>query len=107
MHSIAVHRVEEQHCRQLGSAIEKEAIRVVAVVNPNNWLFLPAYKHLRKRMLRVFTWRAAARLGPGAFEGISGEIVNVALLVISSHRPADDARMSALDATPNTSPGST
>lgn len=72
---------------------------VAAVVNPNNWLFLPAYKHLRKRMLRVFTWRAAARLGPGAFEGISGEVVNVALLVISGDHPARDAAMAALDAT--------
>lgn len=50
-------------------------------------------------MLQVFTWRAAARLGPGAFEGISGEIVNVALLVISSDHPTDDASMAALDAT--------
>jgi hypothetical protein len=71
---------------------------VVAVVNPNNWLFLPAYKHLRKRMLSVFAWRVTARLGSGAFEGISGEVVNIALLVISNDLPARDAKMAALDA---------
>lgn len=72
---------------------------VAAVVNPNNWLFLPAYKHLRTRLLRIFTWRAAARLGPGAFEGISGEVVNVALLIMSNEHPVRDTTMAALDTT--------
>ena len=72
---------------------------VIAIVSPNNWLFLPTYKHLRKRLLQAYTWLAAARLGPGAFEGISGEVVNVALVVISSDYPAKESSMAVLDAT--------
>lgn len=61
-----------------------------ALVTPQNWLFLGSYKNLRERLLSSVTWDWVARLGPGAFETIGGEIVNAALL--SSTRNEPDGR---------------
>ncbi len=55
----------------------------VSIVLPQNWLFLVSYKKLRQKLLRNDTWRLVARLGPGAFETISGEVVQAVLLTIS------------------------
>ena len=64
-----------------------------ALVTPHNWLFLGSYKALRERLLRQVTWNAVARLGPGAFETITGEVVNVDLL---THTAAKLARGSCV-----------
>src|SRR5690606_13365612 len=40
----------------------------VSVVIPQNWQFLPRYKHLRKSLLKNETWNFIARLGPKAFQ---------------------------------------
>jgi len=55
-----------------------------ALVVPQNWLFLTSYKKFRKRLLKTRCWDLLAKLGPAAFETISGEVVNVALIVISA-----------------------
>jgi hypothetical protein len=59
-----------------------------ALVTPQNWLFLGPYKKLRKKLLERATWRTAARLGARAFETITGEVVNVALLLIGRSSPS-------------------
>ena len=51
-----------------------------SLVLPQNWLFLKSYKKLRERLLKTETWHLLARLGPGAFETISGEVVKAILL---------------------------
>jgi hypothetical protein len=68
-----------------------------ALVTPQNWLFLTSYKKLRERLLTDRQWNLVARLGPRAFETISGEVVNVALLGIGADEPPDDHRMAGLD----------
>ncbi|MDE2872377.1 MAG: SAM-dependent DNA methyltransferase [Gemmatimonadota bacterium] len=68
-----------------------------AVVSPQNWLFLKTYRKLRERLLTGRTWNMVARLGPGAFETVSGEVVNVALDVISAGRPDRDWEMAGVD----------
>ena len=68
-----------------------------AVVVPRNWLFLKTYGRLRERLLREETWRLDARLGPGAFETISGHVVNVAMTVLSAGVPHEAWRMAGLD----------
>lgn len=65
-----------------------QATGTVAAVTPLNWLFLARYESMRKSILRNLTWNAAARLGPGAFETIGGHVVSVALVAITSGRPA-------------------
>ncbi len=68
-----------------------------ALVTPQNWLFLTTYKKLRETLLKERTWNAVARLGPRAFETISGEVVNVVLLAISAVKPANAATMVGVD----------
>jgi type I restriction-modification system DNA methylase subunit len=56
----------------------------VALVTPQNWLFLTTYTKLRTLLLEKRQWNLVARLGPGAFETISGHVVNVALPMITA-----------------------
>ncbi|BCU82862.1 hypothetical protein JIR001_26450 [Polycladomyces abyssicola] len=70
----------------------------VAVVIPQNWTFLATYKAFRSRLLNTQQWNLLAKLGPGAFETISGEVVNVALCVISASEPPDDHMFYGIDA---------
>jgi hypothetical protein len=54
-----------------------------SIVLPQNWLFLTSYKLFREKLLRNATWHLIARLGPGAFETISGEVVKAILINLS------------------------
>ena len=54
-----------------------------SLVLPQNWLFLYSYRKLREKLLKTETWHLLARLGPGAFETISGEVVKAILLTLS------------------------
>ena len=54
-----------------------------SIVLPQNWLFLTSYKKFREKLLKSDTWHLIARLGPGAFETISGEVVKAILINIS------------------------
>ena len=58
-----------------------------SLVLPQNWLFLTSYRKLRKKILKTETWHLLARLGPGAFETISGEVVKAILLTLSRGHP--------------------
>ena len=54
-----------------------------SIVLPQNWLFLTSYKNFREKLLKNDTWHLIARLGPGAFETISGEVVKAILISLS------------------------
>ena len=54
----------------------------VSLVLPQNWLFSATYQKFREKLLQNDTWQFLGRLGPGAFETISGEVVNAILLSI-------------------------
>jgi len=58
-----------------------------SIVLPQNWLFLTTYTKLRAKILREKTWHLLARLGSGAFDTISGEVVKAILLTISCRNP--------------------
>ena len=76
----------------------------VAAVTSQTWLFLTSYKDLREKLLQRRTWNLVARLGTGAFETISGHVVNVALPVISSAKPSEAAAIAGVDASPASTP---
>lgn len=57
---------------------------VSGIVLPQNWLFLPGFKHLRKQLLETSRWRWVVRLGSGAFETISGEVVKAILIIVEN-----------------------
>ena len=54
-----------------------------SIVLPQNWLFLTSYKKFREKLLTNDTWHLIARLGPSAFETISGEVVKAILICLS------------------------
>lgn len=60
---------------------------VAQIVMPQNWLFLTSYKAQRESLLKSVGWNLLARLGPGAFETITGEVVNVILLTQTNTKP--------------------
>ncbi|GHO73962.1 hypothetical protein KSD_17330 [Ktedonobacter sp. SOSP1-85] len=68
-----------------------------AIVTPQNWLFLNSYKKMRLRLIREQTWNHIDRLGTGAFETISGEIVNIALLIMTNQSPTEEQVITGMD----------
>jgi len=69
----------------------------IALVTPQSWLFQSDYTKLRDLTLRERTWNMIARLGPRAFETITGEVVNVALLTITAAKPSSSATIAGVD----------
>lgn len=69
----------------------------VALVTPQNWLFLATYKSLRQSLLTNSTWSHATRLGSGAFETISGEVVKASLVALSRCQPTSSSAFFAQD----------
>ncbi|MDR1039964.1 MAG: N-6 DNA methylase [Deltaproteobacteria bacterium] len=55
-----------------------------AVVMLQNWLFQKTFRSVREKLLGQAAWHLLVRLGSGAFETIGGEVVKVALLVLSN-----------------------
>jgi len=68
-----------------------------ALVAPQSWLFLAAYRKLRARLLADDCFNLVARLGPRAFGAISGEVVNVSLVLISGTPPGLGHRVAGVD----------
>lgn len=58
----------------------------VSIVLPQNWLFLTRYRRFRESLLRSETWNLLAKLGSGAFETITGEVVKAILLCLNCGR---------------------
>lgn len=67
------------------------------IVLPQNWLFLTSYKKFREKLLTEQTWNLIARLGPRAFETISGEVVQAILITLSKGAAAKGALLHGLD----------
>lgn len=71
---------------------------VVQIVMPQNWLFLTSYRRQRESLLKRVQWNLLARLGPGAFETISGEVVQAILLTQTPLSAREDLLLSGIDA---------
>jgi hypothetical protein len=70
---------------------------VMACVTPQNWLFLNDYKGIRKKLLNQNQWLFALRLGAGAFETITGEVVKASLVAIGKAAPGKEGAFFAAD----------
>lgn len=75
-----------------------------ALVTPQNWLFLARYRKLREELLEHDLWSFALRLGPGAFETISGEVVKASLLALTRIKPSADAQFAGMDVASESDP---
>ena len=70
---------------------------VAQVVMPQNWLFLSSYTEQRRGLLASRRLDLVARLGTGAFEVITGWVVNILLLTACASRPSGKHTISAVD----------
>ncbi|MFZ4625310.1 MAG: Eco57I restriction-modification methylase domain-containing protein, partial [Rhodoferax sp.] len=70
----------------------------VSFVMPQNWLFLGRQKAHREYLLRNASWHMLARLGSGAFETITGEVVNAILLTLTRNKPDESQCFRGIDA---------
>lgn len=75
------------------------------IVLPQNWLFLTSYKKFREKLLTEQTWNLIARLGPRAFETISGEVVQAILITLSKGVAPKEALLRGVDVSFLNSPG--
>ena len=69
-----------------------------AVVTPQSWLFQTTYRDFRETLLKRRKWNVVGRLGPGAFDTITGHVVNVALNIFSEGRGDRGWEMAGVDA---------
>jgi hypothetical protein len=69
----------------------------VGVVSPQSWLLQAKYRDVREKFLRSMQWNLVSRLGTGAFETISGEVVNVMLGLLSNTQPSPDHCCNCID----------
>lgn len=70
---------------------------VVLAVSPASWLQSGSYEALRRSFLTDTSIGLLAKLGTGAFDGISGEVVNVVLTVSEKMSPAATHMLSGID----------
>lgn len=68
------------------------------VVIPQNWLFSHSFEKFRQYLLSTCSWNSIARLGAGAFQEISGEVVNVVLMTLSNNKPCVGHQFWGVDA---------
>ncbi|SCZ33319.1 MULTISPECIES: Eco57I restriction-modification methylase domain-containing protein [unclassified Pseudomonas] len=69
---------------------------VVQVVMPQNWLFLPTYRHQRRHLLNKVTWGLVALLGSKAFQTPMWDF-NVQLLTLLNEKPPADVQLRGID----------
>jgi hypothetical protein len=71
----------------------------IAVVTPQNWLFLGAYKELRGSLLKETTFDAIAALGEHAFESPQAAGAFPAAVIVTAAKPTLGHEFLVLDAT--------
>jgi hypothetical protein len=82
-----------ERCRGFGD--EKG---VSAVVSQQKWLFSKSFTNMREHVLRRNYVSMVSPLGVGAFETISGEMVNVALHILENGRSEEEEIITGIDA---------
>ena len=60
---------------------------VLALVTPQNWLFLGSYAQLRQQLLRQITWKSVVKLGEGGFSSSQAAGAFVGLFVLENRAP--------------------
>lgn len=68
----------------------------ISIVTPQNWLFQKSYKRVREKIVKLESIDFLAKLGAGAFETISGEVVK-AILLTASRVDGSNKNFSSID----------
>ncbi|MFN9976904.1 MAG: Eco57I restriction-modification methylase domain-containing protein, partial [Phycisphaerae bacterium] len=69
----------------------------MAVVTPQNWLFLTSYRKLREKLLKERTWNVVVRMGEHAFESTAAAGAFAGMVFLSAGAPQIDHVMSGVD----------
>lgn len=69
----------------------------VAIVTPQNWLFLGTYRKLRQRLLSKVSWEVVIRLGEHAFESSQAAGAFVSLIELSKNVSGERETFYGLD----------
>ncbi len=75
-----------------------------ALVTKHEPLFQPRYESFRRRLLADCKWHFVVRLGAHAFETITGEVVKVALLELSTGQASAEHRFFGVDVSDEKTP---
>jgi hypothetical protein len=73
----------------------------VAMVLPQNWLFLTSYRKFREHLLKAHQWNVVARLGNNAFQDMNWWAATTTLLVISGDTAPNGHLMVGVDVSSN------
>ena len=76
----------------------------IVAVTPTAWTFQGSYEAFRTKWLSRRTFELIGLLGPSAFETISGEVVNVILVVAGVHAASPKKMIRNIDVTGHTVP---
>ncbi|HBO1206623.1 SAM-dependent DNA methyltransferase [Pseudomonas aeruginosa] len=76
----------------------------VCAVTQQYWLFLKYYESLREKYIKERWLGVIARLGAGAFDGISGEVVNVCLQITAARKAGYGESHYGIDISDKTGP---
>ena len=76
----------------------------VALVTPQNWLFLGSYRKLRQNLLEEKYWNTGVRIGENGFQSSQASGAFVALVVISNESPGIDSTLTLADVSAGNSP---
>ena len=69
----------------------------LAIVTPQNWLFLKRYQNLREQLLAQMAWCLVVKLGEHAFENLAAAGAFVAMTLLSAKKPGEQFRLSGID----------
>jgi len=70
---------------------------VVALVTPQNWLFLGKYKELRKHLLTYSCWHGVVRLGEHGFDSPQAAGAFAAFILIENANPESNSGFMGID----------
>jgi hypothetical protein len=88
-------------CKELSTSMAERffgSSTTCAFVLPQHWLHTKAFQEMRHAWLQNMAWHSIARLGAGAFDSISGEVVQVVLWCASMAAGRADHEYFAIDA---------
>jgi hypothetical protein len=69
----------------------------IAVVTPQNWLFLTSYRAMRMRLLKEKSWHCVVKLGEGGFESNAAAGAFASLIILGNHVPSANSTLAGLD----------
>lgn len=73
----------------------------VALVSPQNWLFLSTYTSFRKRLFKECEWNFVVKLGPAAFQDMNWWAANTSLIMLTYRVPGEQWQIAGIDAGDN------